>query len=194
MARVPLTKRPLDLVYFAFFLIHIPATICMDLQPFYPPHLVPQPLKDFLAWYLRTSNDPVVSGALGLIGSPGDFAWIKSFFFLEGFFQLPTFFIALYGLWTASPRINVLILIYAASTATTVLPCVMTVLALPTTSDITIKAGLTSLTDIQRYLLLSSYVPFMIVPTIMTVDIGFRTLRLVETAVQLTKKAETKSL
>ncbi|KZP01719.1 hypothetical protein CALVIDRAFT_594413 [Calocera viscosa TUFC12733] len=194
MARVPLTKRPLDLVYFAFFLVHIPATLCMDLQPFYPPHLVPQPLKDFLAWYLVTSNDPVVSGAMGLIGRPGDFAWIKSFFFLEGFFQLPTFFIALYGLWIVSPRINVLILIYAASTATTTLACVATVVALPTTSDLTIQAGLRSLTDIQRYMLLSSYVPFMAVPALMVVDMGLRTLRLVGTATQLTKKAEAKSL
>jgi hypothetical protein len=101
MTRLPLTQRPLDLIYFIFFLVrnrcirsprpliipqvHIPATICMDLQRFYPPALVPQPLKDFLTWYLDMTNDPVVSGALGLRGAPGDFAWIKSFFALEGY-------------------------------------------------------------------------------------------------------------
>ncbi|EJU03533.1 hypothetical protein DACRYDRAFT_21088 [Dacryopinax primogenitus] len=165
----------------------------MDLQSFYPPQFVPQMLKDFHAWYLATTNDPVVSGAAGLVGKPGEFAWIKSFFLLEGLFQLPTFFVALYGLWIGSARINLLILIYAASTTTTVLACVSTVLELPTTSELTIKAGLMSLTDVQRYMLLASYVPFMLVPAVMMVDMGLRTLRLVETATKLTKKSDPKS-
>ena len=87
-----LLKRPLDLIYFGYFAMHVPVTILMDMQPFYPQHLVPQVLKDAVTGYAETYKDP-------LVGSPVPLPWFDSFLGCEIFLQLPFFFVALYGLW-----------------------------------------------------------------------------------------------
>ncbi|KAJ7491916.1 transmembrane protein 6/97 [Mycena latifolia] len=172
MAPRPLTSRPLDLVYFTFFVTHIFASLCIDFQPLYPPALTPSFLTQFAEWYLRTSNDPLLKGAFGRGDDP--IVWFKSFVFLEVFFQFPTFFLAARGLWNDSQKIYVLILVYAASTATTVWACVATILAIPGPSPVTLARGIASVSADQRAMLLSAYVPFCVIPLIMTVDMAFR--------------------
>jgi hypothetical protein len=71
-------------------------------------------------------------------------------------------------------RVYVLLLVYAASTSTTVLPCLTVLLSMPATTAATIAAKTASLTTAQRTLLLSSYVPFFLIPLMMTVDMAFR--------------------
>jgi hypothetical protein len=94
MAQTPLTSRPLDLVYFGFFVVrflnltglqltpkqsHIFASLCIDFQAIYPPALVPGFLRTFAQWYIHTSNDPFIGGMLG--NDP--LIWFKSFLCLE---------------------------------------------------------------------------------------------------------------
>ncbi|KAJ6619956.1 transmembrane protein 6/97 [Mycena sp. CBHHK59/15] len=177
MAPKPLTARPLDFLYFSFFLIHIPASLCMDFQPLYPPALVPRFLVQLSDFYIRTSNDPFIKGAYGLGADP--LVWFKTFVFLELVFQLPTFFLAARGLWNGSQKIYVLMLVYAASTATTVLPCVTTILATPPPSPAALAQGIATLSPDQRAMLLASYVPFFVVPLLMAVDMAFRVSGLV---------------
>ncbi|KAJ7091520.1 transmembrane protein 6/97 [Mycena belliarum] len=176
-SRRPLTARPLDLVYFIFFVSHIFASLCVDFQPLYPRALLPSFLRHFVEWYLRISNDPLLKSAFGRGGEP--LIWFKSFLFLEVFFQFPTFFLAARGLFNDSKKIYVLVLVYAASTATTVWPCVTTILATPGPSPEALTRGIATVSPEQRVMLLSSYVPFFVVPLIMTVDMAFRVYAIV---------------
>lgn len=73
-----------------------------------------------------------------------------------------------------------LLLIYAASTSTTLLPCLATVLTTPVspvpelTSIVLEQAKMLSITPEQRMLLIASYVPFLIIPMVMAVDMAGR--------------------
>jgi len=193
--RRPLTARPLDLLYFTFFLIHVPATILCDIQALYPPSLVPKVLAKLPALYLLQSGDPIMAGAFGLNGAPWIWIWFKSFLVLEAVFQLPVFFIGLYGLWRDSRTIYPLLLIYSASSATTTIACLATLLSTPLAVNPALVSSLTaadatspltaltyaadalsplSITSQQRLMLLGSYVPFLLVPLGMCFDMAIR--------------------
>ena len=82
-------------------------------------------------------------------------------------------------------------LVYGASTATTTLPCLTVLLFTPITNAQTIAAGIQSITVFQYFLLLSSYLPFFLVPMFMAVDMAIRIAKLLPTGVAVT--AERKS-
>lgn len=84
-------SRPLDLIYFIYFATHIPVTLCIDFQVFYPTHLVPTALSDALKFYIDTYKDP-------FMGSQTPVYWFLSFICCELIVQLPFFFIACVGL------------------------------------------------------------------------------------------------
>ncbi|KAG1842152.1 transmembrane protein 6/97 [Suillus subalutaceus] len=180
----PITSRPLDLVYFAFFLVHIPATLLIDLQALYPPSLTPYFIRALPQLYVQMSNDPLIGNVLGMLGDSQPFVWFKTFLAVEAYdlFQLPVFVLGARGLWRDSRSIYVLLLIYAASTTTTTLPCLSVLMTTPTTSAQTITDKVVSVTTSQRFLLLSSYIPFFIIPFIMTIDMASRLSKLVMTA------------
>jgi len=180
MARTPLTSRPMDLVYFMFFAMHTSATLLVDLQVIYPPDLVPSFMKQITEYYIANYNDPLIGGVMGFFGETDRYVWFNTFIMMEAFFQLPVFIAGMIGLWKGSRSIYVLLLIYAASATTTTLPCLTVILATPITSVETAAAKLVSVTPIQRTMLLTSYVPFFVVPLFMTVDMGFRVLRLLK--------------
>ncbi|KAH7927353.1 hypothetical protein BV22DRAFT_1061233 [Leucogyrophana mollusca] len=183
----PLTSRPLDVVYFAFFLIHIPATIMIDLQALYPTTVIPSVIRGLPKLYSDMSSDPLISGVMGYLGEEAlsRLVWFKTFLAVEAVFQLPVFVLGLRGLWTGSRSIYVLLLIYAASTATTTLPCLSVLLTTPVSSS---PIGVHSITPFQRLLLLSSYVPFFLIPLVMTVDMAFRVLGLVKAGEKIAKE------
>lgn len=84
-------SRPLDLIYFVYFATHIPVTLGIDFQLFYPSHWVPTALSDALDFYINTFKDP-------FMGSPTTLYWFASFICCELVVQLPFFFIACVGL------------------------------------------------------------------------------------------------
>ncbi|KAH8980189.1 hypothetical protein EDB92DRAFT_1901417, partial [Lactarius akahatsu] len=63
--RTPLTSRPIDLLYFIFFVVHIPATLLIDFQAVWPKHLIPESLQLLPPWY-RIPTPVFVIGAYGL--------------------------------------------------------------------------------------------------------------------------------
>jgi len=170
-----LSSRPLDFLYFAFFLIHIPCTVLLDAQAIVPQHLIPNVLRDASEWYIAFSADPLIKGAF--YGGP-EFDWFRAFLYLEVFFQLPVFFLAARALYAGPPKSQTyypIMLAYSASSCTTTFACL---------------AILMSSTDITRFqlsLLLGSYVPFFLVPFGMAIDM---TLRLTESQGTKTLKAE----
>ena len=104
---------------------------------------------------------------------------------------LPYFFIySLGNLVSGSRTIYPLLALYASSTATTTLACVFQVIQTPETTAETLAQNLPSITADQRFLLLSSYIPFFLIPFIMAVDMGMRVHKLVKIAIKKEEKSD----
>ncbi|KAI0316064.1 transmembrane protein 6/97 [Amylostereum chailletii] len=177
--RRPLTSRPSDLIYFVFFLTHIPATLLVDCQALYPARYVPEIIRSIPTWYVAVSGDPLIGGAMGIHESGTKYAWFTTFLWLEAMFQLPVFFLGARALYNDSHQIYTLLLLYGASTATTTLACLGVLFATPTTSSVTIAEGLVSIAPTQRAMLLSSYLPYFLLPLWMAIDMAFRVQALI---------------
>jgi len=186
--RVPLKSRPLDLVYFLFFLMHIPATLLIDLQAIYPTAMVPKVIAQLPVLYVQMSGDPLIGGGMGYFGTEETYVWFKTFLFLEAIFQLPTFVLGARALYNNSRSIYPLLLVYAASTTTTTLPCLSVILATPLAP--VVAAG--AITPAQQLLLLSSYLPFFLLPLVMTVDMAIRVSALVKAGVRAEDQKKSK--
>ncbi|KAH9053113.1 transmembrane protein 6/97 [Lactarius vividus] len=184
MARTPLTSRPIDLFYFIFFVVHIPATLLIDFQAVWPKHLTPESLQLLPPWYVGMSGDFLVGGSMGILGNGTGLAWFKSFLYLEALFQLPVFVIGAYGLWKDSRAIYGLLVLYGASTSTTTYACIAAILEAPTTSAATIAQNVVSVTPAQRSMLLFSHAPFFVIPLVLAVDMAVRLQKLASVGVR----------
>lgn len=138
------------LSFLFFFLSHIPATVLLDGQGSFIPIPYPEALIEFVDWYARTLNDPL------FLAKPIDL-WLSAFLTGELFLQLPYFIIAIHMLLSKKkvyPEwFRLSSLIYGAHTSTTLVP-ILTILL--TNSDATI---------LQRIILSSIYLPYLIFPT-----------------------------
>ncbi|KAI7900312.1 transmembrane protein 6/97 [Cokeromyces recurvatus] len=152
-AKKSLFSRPLDLIYFVYFATHIPITLAIDFQVFYPPNWVPQIFKDALDFYVLTYKDP-------FMGSSTPIYWYLSFIVCELLIQLPFFFIACVGLIKDCKYIRLPLAIYGSHVATTVLPSILEVLLNPELK----------LNQTERLVLCSFYAPYFILPLIMLID------------------------
>ncbi|BEJ14773.1 hypothetical protein CspHIS471_0405400 [Cutaneotrichosporon sp. HIS471] len=159
--------RTLDRVYFIFLICHIPATLVMDGQAVYPSWMVPGPLDALKEWYLNFLRDPIMAG---VFAKDPTMRFMMPFFYLEMFFQLPCFVLGAAGLWKNDRRVWPLLVAYGASTATTLLPVLQRLLFDTKTSP--------PLTAVELAGLLGCYVPFLAIPLLMAVDLGFRIAKL----------------
>jgi hypothetical protein len=182
----------MDLVYFIFFLIHIPSTLLVDCQTIWPKGLFPKFLQDIPFWYVGMSGDPLVGRVMGILGDGSDLAWFNSFLYLEALFQLPVFVLGANGLWRDSRGIYGLLALYGASTATTTLACIAMIIDVPTTSAATLAQKVISITSEQRVLLLFSYVPFFIIPLCIGVDMAFRLHKLASVGIRALESSKEK--
>ena len=139
-------------IFLGFFLSHIPVTFLLDGQasPFKIPY--PTMLRNFLAWYAATFQDPNFLG--------GYYAqWFRCFITAEFVVQLPYFFVASYMLVSirsssqAFPEwFRLASLIYASQAITAVLP-ILTVVVFNQNATLS-----------QRAVLSSIYIPYLLVP------------------------------
>jgi hypothetical protein len=90
----------MDLLYFIFFIWHIPISLCVDFQSIYPPsimlYLASTPLPAFIDWYMRWSRDPIIIGASN---GGWEWDWIRGFMWVEAVFQMPCWIIGAWALW-----------------------------------------------------------------------------------------------
>ncbi|XP_073674299.1 sigma intracellular receptor 2 [Garra rufa] len=153
--------RVLEIIFFLYFLSHIPITLMVDLQPLLPEHLYPSELKNLLQWYAAEFKDPM------MMDPP---FWFKSFVFCEAFVQLPFFPIAAYAFlkggckWIRTPAI-----IYSVHVATTLIPILSHVLfynfpTAPHPGPQTLK---------ERLTLVSIYAPYLIIPVMILLTMLF---------------------
>lgn len=190
MTVAPLSSRPLDALYVAFFIIHIPCTLLVDLQALYPQWLIPGWMQDLASWYFSTYGDPVLSGGMGLHSRPVDVVWLRSFFYLEGFFQFPVFFIGAWALYYGRHTWYPLLIAYAASTATTLVPCMAYLWTYPIASAKV--SNFATMTVSQQWQVIGMMTPWVIIPTLMAVDLSLRVARVLAAAdhVSATKKVQ----
>ncbi|CAG8755159.1 8812_t:CDS:2, partial [Ambispora leptoticha] len=144
---VPLTSRPLDLVYLVYFMTHIPITILIDTYPILPKQLVPDSITRINQWYKDFTADPNYNF---------EPMWFMSFLIIELFLHLPFFFYAINGLVKDSPSLRLPLLIYATETAT---------------STFAVLASLifehhAALTDEKKYFLISVHLPYLFLPLV----------------------------
>ncbi|KAI7856555.1 transmembrane protein 6/97 [Circinella umbellata] len=148
-----LFKRPVDLVFFLYFLTHIPITLSIDLQALAPPELVPKVLRETLAWYVATYKDP-------FMGATESIAWFKGLTLCELVFQLPFFFVACYGLYKNSLYVRVPLIVYASHVATTMVPII---------AELFYNTEF-GLSQNEIWILFGFYVPYLILPLMILVD------------------------
>ncbi len=85
--RRSLTDRPLDVLYLAYFGIHLAASLAIDGQLTYPPYsqrLFPEPLRKVLQDYLVSSKDPFLLAVER--GSP-EHVWFRVLLMSEAVFS-----------------------------------------------------------------------------------------------------------
>ncbi|KAJ3110030.1 Transmembrane protein 97 [Phlyctochytrium bullatum] len=140
----PFSQRPLDALFFFYFVIHIPITLLIDIQPFLPQDWYPLAVKDALKMHVDLAGD-------FLMGKPP--TWFASIIACEGLIQFPFFFYAAYGLWKDSPAIRLPSVAYSAHVLTTMVPIVASFLF---SGDLQ--------TPQQRAVSMSIYGPWVVIP------------------------------
>ncbi|PWN48013.1 hypothetical protein IE53DRAFT_389821 [Violaceomyces palustris] len=162
-----LTKRPMDLIYLAFFTVHLAASLCVDLQCMFdrPSDVFPKALTSTLEDYLSTSNDPFLLGAW----SPR-YSWFTVSLLTEIFFQMPCFCVGIYGLYKDDKRTYPLLIAYGMLATFSAVQCIFTVLH---------GEERQVLSDSNVSGLLKNYLPFAVIPAILTVDLILRTTKLI---------------
>ncbi|KAK7882225.1 hypothetical protein WMY93_028399 [Mugilogobius chulae] len=155
-----MSLRVLEIVFFLYFASHVPITLLIDLQALLPAHVYPQQLQDVLHWYAAEFKDPMV------LDPP---EWFKSFIFCEALVQLPFFPIAAYAFlkggcsWIRTP---------ASSThhvATTLIPILAHILFF----RFPLEPHAGPQTARERWLLVSIYAPYLLVPVLLLLTMLF---------------------
>ncbi|SJX61977.1 uncharacterized protein SRS1_10592 [Sporisorium reilianum f. sp. reilianum] len=160
-----LAERPLDILYLAYFGIHLLASLAIDAQLTYPPYsqtLFPEPLRNVLRDYLESSKDPFL---LAAERASAEHVWFRVLLASETLFQIPCFAVAIWGLIHDEKRTYPLMVCYGTLAASSTLQCICSVL---------FGADGHSLTKAQIAGLLQNYVPFCIIPTLLTLDMMLR--------------------
>ncbi|XP_029028140.1 sigma intracellular receptor 2 [Betta splendens] len=153
--------RVLELIFFLYFASHIPITLFIDLQALLPGHVYPEPLQALLRWYAEEFKDPMV------LDPPH---WFKSFIFCEALLQMPFFPVAAYAFlkggckWIRTPAI-----VYSTHVATSLIPILAHILFY----EFPVKPHAGPQTLQERWLLMSIYAPYLLVPVLILLTMLF---------------------
>lgn len=153
--------RLLELIFFVYFLTHIPITMFIDGQAVFPKSWYPEQIKDLLDWYCREFKDPM------MVIHP---AWYKSFIICEVLFQFPFFFAATYAFWKGTCRwIRVPAIVYSTHVATTVIPIIAHIMFY----DFSESKNPGPRTTQERMTLSAIYFPYLLVPILILLTMLF---------------------
>jgi len=132
------------IAFLCFFISHIPITLLIDGQAFFPRHYYPQILQDVVDWYALTFKDKLMTHPTN--------PWFSSLVAIEILFQLPFFFYAVSAMLKRKDINKNLCMVYGSSTATTLIPIFASIL---TDEETTIE---------EKAVLLSFYFPYFFFP------------------------------
>lgn len=167
-------------LFLIWWLVHIPITLFVDLQGILASYY-PTAIRNLGLWWEEVSGDPYMYA-----GARGEMSWFRSFLFAEATFQLPCFFLFIYGIYnsgflefggigfgmfyltnrpsaptTERAWIDALSLIYAGHVCTTVYTIYFDLFTTKGTWD--------SLSTVQQMILLGAYTPYFVVPSLWAV-------------------------
>ncbi|KAF6240973.1 hypothetical protein HO173_000766 [Letharia columbiana] len=144
--------RRLDLVYLAFFIIHVPIMFAVDLYPLYPLSLRPPFLADLRSWYIATYKDRFFTEE-----QP---AWFWMFTVMEAGWHVPIGLTSIKPLWKGdhSPMLHLRLLLFAFQTALTTAVCVVEYTSWP------------ELSAAEKSSLGGLYIPYLIFSLVMFAD------------------------
>ncbi|KAG6988979.1 hypothetical protein G7Y79_00066g094970 [Physcia stellaris] len=140
--------RKRDLFYFAFFTVHLPVILLVDLGLLYPPAFTPSLITTIRDFYIESYHDQ------NFIDPPG---WFKGFIWMEAYYHIPLSIWAIRGLLQDDALIPLHLLIYATQTAVSTCACIADAL----TWDISTT---------QKISLGQLYVPYLLLSLFMGID------------------------
>jgi hypothetical protein len=146
VAKLPASER----LFLAWWCIHIPITLCIDLQGLLAQYY-PSTLRSVVLWWEETAGDPYMYA-----GARGGVPWFRSFLAAEGLFQLPLFFVFIWSIFNKRAWIDAISLVYVGHVVTTVYTIYFELLST--------KNVLDSLSSEQLAMLLGAYTPYLVVP------------------------------
>ncbi|KAI8865382.1 hypothetical protein GQ42DRAFT_166087 [Ramicandelaber brevisporus] len=148
--RRPLSQRPLDVLFFVYFLTRIPICIISDIAPIFPPEYVPQFSKTLNTILTQQFGDPLMVS--GEAFAPGR-VWFHSMLVAQLALQLPFCFYAAYAILSDSPCRRVPLLMYGVHVVTTMIPTLSTLVW-----------DSPQLDEYTRSTLIGLYVPYLLIP------------------------------
>lgn len=190
-----LKERPLDAIYYTFFLIHLLCSLTVNLLVIWPTRAQTIPgldvvyrlLKGVVDDYMTQTNDPFMLVNWGLVERPWEFAYLKVFLCIEAFIQVPSFIMGMIGLQKDSASIYPLLLAYSSTAIVTTATYMHAVIIAPSLSDTTLDplSKFYAMSDKGRWTILNPTIVFLLVPGIMWVDMMVRLGRLVKKGAQV---------
>lgn len=172
--RLAIWKRPADLFYFLFFAMHLFASLCVDIQGLVPATYVPKVFRNVLADYLTKSRDPLVPNTW-----LPRYAWFRMSLLSEFMLQVPAFLVGLYAFWYNDARAYPFLIAYGAIACFTTLQCI---------AMVTIGEERVHLSEANLLFILQNYIPFMMIPGVLMIDMIVRTTRRIHTSHRITNE------
>ncbi|KAK6432957.1 hypothetical protein LTR95_010865 [Oleoguttula sp. CCFEE 5521] len=142
-------SRKRDLLYLAFFIIHIPVLFCVDLASLYPESIKP-------AFLVKLHEYQVTTYADRFFTEPP--AWFGVYIWMEALYHVPLSFWAIGALLRNDPKVPLHLLVYAVQTVITTTTCIADFLSW---SDYEHQ---------QKLELMKLYVPYLALSVFMGVD------------------------
>ncbi|PVF96159.1 hypothetical protein CPB86DRAFT_524131 [Serendipita vermifera] len=182
----PLFRRPLDILYLVFFLMHLCWALPFGGQALYPKWVTPQVAQDFVQNYIKDTNDPWMLAIWNRVPYPFEWVWTKVYLWFEMTVQVPIALASVYALVQDLPTYYPMILAYCGGTIIMTATTTVMTLAAPSTSTKNLDAHLAffALTDESKKTVAIANFVFFVIPVIMVVDIGLRTISMIRKAIR----------
>ncbi|KAK6192444.1 hypothetical protein SNE40_003911 [Patella caerulea] len=155
--------RILDIVFFLYFVSHIPFTFFLNSQGIIPKRFFPKICVALKEWYTHAARDP-------LMGDPKP--WFISFCFCEITIQLVCFFMGVYVFYKGVEKCRwsrIPLMLYGSHTATTVFSIGFEIMF----GDFRDYNHPAPRNMNERLFLLAIYSPYLIIPLLLVFDTVF---------------------
>ncbi|KAG8820147.1 hypothetical protein FRC19_009102 [Serendipita sp. 401] len=186
----PLSSRPLDMIYYWFFAIHLVLSLAIDLLPVYPAQFQTWPiLKQVFAFfkavvddYTKKTNDPFMLATWGLVQRPWEFHFMNVFMWMEVPIQIPGCIIGMYALQKEKKALYPVLLAYTSAALVTTTTVIFVAFAAPSAHDKTLDpvSKFYAMTEEGRWSIIYPTIPYLVIPAIMWVDMMVRITSLVK--------------
>lgn len=143
-------------------------------QGLVPATYVPKVFRNVLADYLTKSRDPLVPNTW-----LPRYAWFRMSLLSEFMLQVPAFLVGLYAFWYNDARAYPFLIAYGAIACFTTLQCI---------AMVTIGEERVHLSEANLLFILQNYIPFMMIPGVLMIDMIVRTTRRIHASHRITNE------